>query len=88
MIFTSFVYLAAYVLGFIVDILPSSTGFPSDVQTAFNTMGGYVQLLDTLLPIGTLAIVLGILVSVDVAIFGFKTFKWLVSYIPFVGGKG
>jgi len=88
MIFTSFVYLAAYVLGFIVDILPVSTGFPSDVQTAFNTMGGYVQLLDTLLPIGTLAIVLGILVSVDVAIFGFKTFKWLVSYIPFVGGRG
>jgi len=88
MIFTSFVYLASYVLGFIVNILPDSTGFPSDVQTAFDTMGGYVQLLDTLLPVGTLAVVLGILVSVDVAIFGFKTLKWLVSYIPFVGGKG
>jgi len=88
MIFTGFVYLGAYILSFITAILPTSTGFPSEIQTAFNTMAGYVQILDTLLPLATLATVLGVLVSVDVAIFGFKTFKWLISHIPFVGGRG
>ena len=88
MIFTGFVYIGSYILQLIVSILPTSTGFPPDVASAFATMGGYVQMLDTLLPISTLATVLGIIVSVDVAIFGFKTFKWLISHIPAVGGRG
>lgn len=88
MIFTGFVYLASYVLGLIVAILPTSTGFPAEVSNAFTTLGGYVQILNTLLPIPTLATVLAILVSVDLAIFGFKTFKWVLSHLPFIGGRG
>lgn len=88
MIFTGFVYIGAYILSAIIAILPTSTGFPSEVTDAFTTMAGYVQILDTILPISTLATVLGILIAVDLAIFGFKTLKWLVSHIPFVGGRG
>lgn len=88
MIFSGFVYLGAFVLDMITSILPSSSGFPPDVQAAFTQMGGYVQMLNTLLPIGTLATVLAIVISVDVAIFGFKTFKWVISHIPAVGGNG
>jgi hypothetical protein len=87
MIFTAFVYLASFILGLIVGILPTSTGFPSEVQSAFDTMAGYVQILNTLLPIGTLATVLTLLVATDIIIFGFKTLKWLFSYIPFIGGR-
>jgi len=88
MIFSAFVYLSAYVLSAIVAILPSGTGFPADVQSAFNTMAGYVQILNTLLPLSTLAAVLVILVAADLAVFAFKTLKWLISHIPFVGGRG
>lgn len=88
MITTGFVYLGATILSLIVAILPTSTGFPAELSSAFVTMGGYVQILDTILPVSTLATVLGILISVDLAIFGFKTFKWLISHLPFVGGRG
>lgn len=88
MIFSGFVYIGAYILQLIISVLPTSSGFPPEVASAFTTMGGYVQMLDTLLPIQTLATVLAIIISVDVAIFGFKTFKWLLAHIPFVGGRG
>ena len=88
MIFTSFVYLASYIIGILVVALPDGTGFPSEITSAFATMGGYIQILDTLLPIGTLASVLAVLIGVELAIFGFKSIRWLVSYIPFVGGRG
>jgi len=88
MIFTAFVYLASYILAILVLALPTSDGFPSEVTAAFATMGGYIQILDTLLPISTLAAVLLVLTGVELAIFGFKTIKWLISYIPLVGGRG
>jgi hypothetical protein len=88
MIFSGFVYLGAFVLNLVSGILPTGTGFPIEVQQAITTFGGYVQILDTILPIQTLAIVLGIIIATDLAIFGFKTLKWVVSHIPFVGGRG
>lgn len=88
MIFSGFVYIAAYVLQAITSILPSSDGFPAEVSSAFTTFGGYVQILDTVLPLATLATVLAILFALDLAVFGFKTFKWLISHLPFVGGRG
>jgi len=88
MIFTGFVYLGAYIVQFFASVLPQSVGFSDSVVSAFATMAGYVQILDTLLPLSTLAIVLSVIISVDIAIFGFKTVKWLVSHLPFVGGRG
>jgi hypothetical protein len=88
MIFTGFVYLASYILAVIVNVLPYSSGFPPEVTSAFNTMAGYVQILDTLLPIDTLAAVLAVIIATDLVIFGFKSAKWLISHIPFVGGRG
>ena len=88
MISSAFIYLASYIIGFFVVLFPASTGFPSDITNAFTTMGGYVQVLNTILPITTLASVLVILFATDIIIFGFKTMKWLVSYLPFIGGRG
>lgn len=88
MIFSTFIYLAAYFLKLVIFFLPTSTGFTSDVTGAFTAMAAYVKLLNTLLPISTMASVLLILTGVELAIFGFKTFKWLISHIPFIGGRG
>jgi len=88
MIFTGFVYLGAYIIQFFASVLPQSAGFSDSVVSAFSTMSGYVQILNTLLPLSTLALVLSVVITVDIAIFGFKTLKWLVSHLPFVGGRG
>jgi len=88
MIFTAFVSFASFILSIIVGILPAGSGFPPQIAAAFSTFGGYVQTLSTIFPVGTLFTVLVILFSVDIAIFGFKTFKWLISFVPFVGGRG
>jgi len=88
MISSAFIYLAYYVLALVVGFFPTSTGFSTDVTTAFSTFGGYVKILNTLLPISTMASVLVILMSVELIVFGFKSFKWIISHIPFVGGRG
>jgi len=87
MIFSGLVYLSAYILQAITALLPSSDGFSPEVANAFTTMGGYVQILNTVLSITTLATGLTITFSVDNSIFGFKTIKWLISYVPLIGGK-
>jgi len=69
-------------------VLPQSAGFSDSVVSAFSTMSGYVQILNTLLPLSTLALVLSVVITLDIAIFGFKTLNWLVSHLPFVGGRG
>ena len=77
-----------YFLSFILNLFPSGTGFPSSVHSAFSTLGGYVGIFDVFVPISILLFCLTTAFSVEVAIFGFKTIKWLISHIPFLGGKG
>lgn len=88
MIVGAFITFITYILSGIVSLLPVSAGFPSDVSSSVVTMAGYVAILNVLLPIPTLATVVGIVIAAELAIFTFKTFKWLISHLPFVGGKG
>jgi len=75
-------------LASIIGLIPASTGFPSDVFTAASTIGGYAGILSPIIPLGTLATVVGLAFSAEIAIFGFKTLKWILAHIPFIGGKG
>jgi len=88
MIFTPFVYLGYYVFGFIIEVLPVGSGFPTEVHDAMTSLGGFIGIWSPVLPISTLATRVTIAFSVEIAIFGFKSFKWIVSHIPLVGGKG
>jgi len=88
MIFTAFISLAGYIVLLIAGLLPVSSGFPPEVQSSITTMGQYMRVLDLVLPISTLASIIALVVSAEVAIFGFKTVKWLISHIPLVGGRG
>lgn len=85
MITTALIYTAYYVLGFFVAIFPLSDGFPSEVSSAFSYFGGYVGMLDPLVPISTLATTVGILVTLELVIFGFKILSWIFSKVPFIG---
>jgi len=88
MITTFFLTIATGVLNLIISIFPTSEGLPVEVTNAVTQFGGYVGILGAILPIGTLATVLGLIIAVELGIFGFKGFKWIFSHVPFVGGKG
>lgn len=75
-------------LQYIIDLFPSSTGFPSSFHTAVISLGGYLHILDPLVPINIMLTCLTLIFSVEVGIFGFKTLRWLISHIPFIGGRG
>jgi len=85
MITTAFINFAQYILAFFVQLFPLSAGFPTEVNAAFAYFGGYVGMLDPILPIDTLASVLAILITVELGIFAFKTLSWVFSKIPILG---
>lgn len=88
MITNTFINIAYSGLNWLIESLPNSTGFNSEIHTAFSTLGGYVGMLDVILPMTTLAACIGLVFSVEIGIFGFKTIKWVMSHVPFIGGKG
>lgn len=88
MITAALIFFASYILIFISALLPQSTGIPVDVQNAVLTFGGHLRVIDVLLPVDALAVALTTVISLQLAIFAFKSFKWLLSHLPFVGGHG
>jgi len=75
-------------LSFLISLLPASEGFPSSVSSAFSSIGGYFAFLDSFIPTSDLLTAVGILFSVEITLFVFKVVRWVVSFIPFIGGKG
>lgn len=88
MIIDAIINLAYKVINGIVNLFPTGTGFSSDVHTAFVGIGGYLGIASPLVPIATLATCVALVFSVEMSIFGFKTVKWVVSHLPYIGGKG
>lgn len=88
MIITGLINLAYYFINFVVGFFPTSEGFPSEVSDAVNGLGGYLNILDPLIPVDTLVTTVGLLFVFELIVFGFKTVKWLISHIPQVGGRG
>jgi len=88
MITTAFLAILNTFLELLVAVFPQGTGFPNVVHESATLVGGYVRTLDPILPVDTLYQILVLVVTVEIAILGFKSFKWLISHIPFVGGRG
>lgn len=88
MITGAIINLAYVLLSGIVSLFPTSQGFPADALASAHTIGGYAGIFNPVISLSTLAATLGIVFSVEIAIFGFKSTKWIISHIPFIGGKG
>jgi len=88
MLTTGIIYLGYGLVSLILGIFPAGGTFPASLHNATQALGGYLHILDPLVPISTLLTCLTLVFSVEIALFGFKTFKWLVSHIPFIGGRG
>jgi len=88
MISDIFFNISFSVIDWLLSLFPASSGFPSDVHTAAAGLGGYVGIWTPILPMETLITCIGIVFGVEMAVFGFKTVKWIISHIPVIGGKG
>jgi hypothetical protein len=44
--------------------------------------------MDVFVPVSVMLWCLTLVFGVEIAIFGFKTIKWIISFIPLIGGKG
>jgi len=88
MIPNAFINLAFTLINGIISALPDSTGFSSNVTTAATTLGGYFGIFAPIIPLATLASAVAIVFGVEIAIFGWKTIKSIVSHIPQFGGAG
>lgn len=74
-------------LSWLISVFPVGTGFPDGIHSAFSTLGGYFHILDPLVPISTLLTCVLLVFGVEIALFAFRTLKWILSYIPFIGGS-
>jgi len=88
MITDLFINFSYIVINTIVNFFPISSGFGSEVATAFSSLGGYLGVWSPILPISTLATCVSLVLGIELSIFGFKSFKWIFSHIPWIGGKG
>jgi len=88
MLITPLVNFAFYLVAHFIAFFPVGSGFPSDVHTSVVWLGGFFGLINDIVPISTLVTAVGIVFAVEIAIYGFKTLKWIISHIPLIGGKG
>lgn len=88
MITTAFIEIVNYLLTLALSVFPNSTGLPEIVHTSAVAIGGYARTFDAILPIDTIFTVVSLVITVQLGILAFKSFKWIISHVPFVGGRG
>lgn len=88
MIPNAFINLAYFLVTSIIGVFPTGSGFPASIHTGAIYIGGYLGMIDALVPIYALVPVMALLFGFEIAVFGFKTLKWIISHIPFIGGRG
>lgn len=88
MITNILIKLAYILLSTILSLLPTSSGFSSDVLSSATHFGNYFGMFSPIIPLSTLAVAVSVAFSVEIAIFVWKTLKSIVSHIPQFGGSG
>jgi len=93
MITSTIIHGAYYVLSILLAWLSNveflqSSGFPDAAHSAARAIGGAWAMWDLLIPVTSFMLAVTFVMSVEIGIFAFKTAKWIISHIPFIGGKG
>lgn len=88
MITSAIINLSSSLLNWLINLFPTSTGFPNEAHQAVTYLGGYLGIWSPILPTNNLIGIITLVIAVEVGIFGFKTLKWIISHIPMIGGKG
>lgn len=87
MILSALISLPLFLFDYFLLLFPTtavSVGVASAISSAISALWA----LNSFIPVPTLGIVVGVLISVEISIFVFKLIRFLLSHIPFIGGKG
>jgi hypothetical protein len=87
MITTAILNLAYLIVSGIVALFPTSTGFPDAVASAISSVTGYMYVFSPIIPFSTLLTVLQFVVAFEIIVFGFRSAKWIIGHLPWIGGK-
>lgn len=88
MITDAFISLPYAFLSMLIGFFPASQGFPVEVIQSAELIGSKIGIFEPVMPIATLSLVLGVLFSAQLGMWSWKTFKWVISHIPYFGGRG
>lgn len=88
MITTGLLNISFFLFSGLLALLPAGSGFPTAAHSAATALGGYIGILSPLVPLSTLATIIGLVFSVEIAFFGWRSLKWILSHVPFIGGHG
>jgi len=81
MITNAILFIFFTFLGAVTSLLPSYSGLPDDLETAFNSIGTYLNQANVIFPIDTLFDCAVILVSVEFAIMTFKLLNFVINKV-------
>jgi len=87
MITNIFLGIITWILNILLSIFPTSSGFSSETITAFQTVGGYTTIINTIVPMNTLGQILGLVIAYEILLFTFRGVRFIIGYIPLIGGK-
>lgn len=87
MITNALLGVATFIIGLVIAIFPNSTGVPTEITDAVETFGGYITIIDAIVPMDTLGYIVGLVISFELLVFSFRGLRYIVKHIPFVGGK-
>jgi len=81
MIIDGILFLINQILSGMVSLLPTSSGFPSQVDNAINNVAGYIHTWDDLVPSDDIFDAILFLISINIAIFSVWGTLWVFKYI-------
>lgn len=81
MITTFFLNLFYFLISGILGLIPASQGLPPDISQGFSDFIGQANKWSMIFPVGSLLSALGIVISVEVGIFGWKVVHLVIRWI-------
>lgn len=73
------IFLALFLT--VLNVLPTADALPSAFATSIDTIIGYMMAWNFIFPIQELLFCVGIIILVEVSIWFWKAFKWLLQII-------
>ena len=81
MITEIFITILLGLVSFATGFLPSFTGVPTNVESAFTTILPYLSFANSILPIDHMLTAWALTMSIYVSVLGFKLIEWVISKI-------
>jgi len=88
MIADLFFSIVFWLVNGLINMLPASQGIPADAFVALRMIGGDIGMFNGVFPTSTLLLCLTIVFGGAIGIYGFRTLKWVISHLPWIGGRG